>query len=107
MAYKPFTVAVTTTSVLLWETSTGVSPDSAIAPSSRIFQAHGPNDPLPMMMVIPSGGTLYLVGSAGVLSGGIALPAGPVTIQLNIVGNDAMYGYGSGSFTLGLIVGRQ
>jgi hypothetical protein len=107
MSYQPYTVTVAATGTLIWQTSTGVSPDTAVAPSSYIFRAGTPQDPVPIQVVIPSGTTLAIVGSAGAaVNTGVSI-AGPTVLTYNVVGNDIMYGAITGTGTVQLIVGRQ
>ena len=106
MAYKPRTVSVHGTPTLIWQTTTGVTPDPAVTRTARIFQAHGPNDPLPILVVLPATKTVYVCNSTTTTTAtDVALPQG-ATIPFNVVGNDALYLICATAVTVGVIVGR-
>jgi hypothetical protein len=107
MAYTPRVVAVAATGTLIWQTSTGVSPDPAISPSTGVYQSGTPGDPRPIMVVIPSATTLVIVNGSGGAIGSEAGILGPATIPFNVVGNDALYGAIAGTGTVTVIAGRS
>jgi len=90
MAATADIVAVGTTATLLWQTTSGVSPDPAVAPASQIFWAGTPNDPRPILVRNVSAVTVYLGGSAVTTSTGEELLAGEA-VPYNVVGNDSLY----------------
>jgi hypothetical protein len=88
-------------SILLWQTSTGVSPDPLPAAASggttSVYQAGTFNDPVKIeIQNIDSTNPCYLGGSsvAGP-STGIALVAGAI-LERSVVGNDSEYVTGDG-----------
>lgn len=100
-------VTVTTTATLLWQTSTGVSPDTAIATASQVFPAGNPNDPVPILVANTDGSNaVYLGGSAVTTSTGVPLAAG-ASISYNVIGNDSLYAISAGSVAVAVGVGRQ
>jgi hypothetical protein len=92
MTYTPRVVAVAATGTLIFQTSTGVSPDPAVSPSTGIYQAGAVGDPVPILVIIPSGATLVIVGASGAAIGSVAGIAGPATIPFNVIGNSSLYG---------------
>lgn len=92
MAYNAQVVSVAATGTLIWQTSTGVSPDPAISPSTGIHRAGTPTDPKPILVIIPSGTTFVIVPSSGAAIGSLQGIAGPVTIPFNVIGNSTLYG---------------
>lgn len=107
MPYKSRNVAVGTTGTLIWQTSTGVSPDTAVNPANGIYTSHSPGDPLPILVNIPTGASFVIVDGSGTAIGSNAAIAGPVTIPFNVIGNDILYGAIAATGTVTVTVGRQ
>lgn len=89
MATVGTNVSVTTSATLLWQTSTGVSPDTAI--SGQVVRAGTMNDPKPIIIRNEDAtNSCTLCGSAGAAGTGTTLKAGE-SLTFNVVGNDSMY----------------
>lgn len=81
--------------VLLWQTSTGVSPDAAI--SGQVFQAGTVNDP-PAITIVNQDGTnnVYIGETSAVTSStGMKVAAGG-SLSFNPIGNAARYAIATG-----------
>ena len=63
MAQKTRLITTSGTAALLWQTSTGVAPDTAVAPTSGIYRAGTVNDPVPI--IIPCHRVIAADGSLG------------------------------------------
>jgi hypothetical protein len=106
MTYIPRNVKVHTAPVAVWQTTTGVAPDPAVTHAAGIYQAHGPNDPLPLILVLPATKTVYVTNPTTThTTQDVALPKG-ATIPFNVVGNDTLYLLCATTVTVGVIVGR-
>jgi len=94
VAYLPAAVALNaSTATLIWQTTTGVGPDdTAVNTADQIFRAGTPNDPQPILVIVPSGTTLYICTAAATSTTGAVPIVGPFALTLNVVGNDSMYG---------------
>lgn len=106
MATIAAVVTVTTTPALLWETTTGIAPDPAVATGSQIFRAGTFNDPLPIVVENQGASAVYLGGSAVTTATGLELPSGD-SLTYNVVGNDSVYAVSAGSIAVAVSVGRQ
>lgn len=110
MAYASTQVSVPTTSaVLIWQTSTGVSPDPATfaqGGTAQIFQAHSFNDALPIVVENLDGtNPVYLGGSTVTSSTGTRL-AGGASLTFNVAGNQSLYARATGaSVAVSVLVG--
>jgi hypothetical protein len=90
MASASRVVSVGTTATLLWQTTSGVSPDPAVSVSTGIFWAGTPDDPRPILVRNTGAATVYLGGSAVATATGLELLTGE-SIPYNVVGNDSLY----------------
>jgi hypothetical protein len=91
MAQNPRIVTTSGTAALLWQTTTGVTPDVAVAPSSGIYRAGTVNDPLPIVIANQDAtNAVTLCGVGGAATVGTILIAG-ASITRNVVGNDSEY----------------
>jgi hypothetical protein len=111
MANKSAPITVTTTAALLWQTSTGVSPDplptAAGNATAQIFRAGTFNDPVPIVIEnTDATNAVYLGGSGVTTSTGIKLAAG-ASLTYNVIGNDSLYAISAGSVAVDVSVGRQ
>lgn len=106
MSYLPEVVAVAATGTLIWQTSSGTSPDPAPAPGSAIYPAGTASDPRPIMVIVPSGSTLVPVGVVGdaPLSNSSGF-VGPTVIPFNVAGNDQFIGAISGTGHVTVVAG--
>jgi len=104
MAQVSAQISVTTSATLLWQTSTGESPDTAI--TGQVFRAGVFNASLPILIVNQGSGPVYLGGSAVTTSTGTQLVAGG-SLAYNAIGNDSMYAVGGSTQTVGVCVGQQ
>ena len=102
----------TSTPVLLWQTSTGVSPDPVTSlqgnSTQQIFMAGTVNDPVPIVMLNLDGSNPIFVGPYNVTSSsGVRIPAGG-SFTRNPVGNDSEFAISTGGTVLVSVeVGRQ
>jgi|SRR5579872_842441 len=96
----------TSTPVLLWQTSTGVSPDAAI--SGQVFRAGTFNDPVPIVIENTDATNPIFLGPVGVTSStGFRVAAG-LSITRNVMGNDSEYAISTGgNVATAVLVGRQ
>jgi hypothetical protein len=96
----------TATPVLLWQTSTGFSPDPAI--TGQVFRAMAASDPLPIIIEnLDATNPVYLGGSGVTSSTGTELAAGG-SITRNVIGNDSEYAIASGgTVSVSVQVSRQ
>jgi hypothetical protein len=113
MAQNAAQVQVTTTvPILLWQTTTAVSPDpitSAMGNSTQqIFMAGTVNDPVPIVIMNNDSANPIYVGPFNVTStSGVKIPAGG-SITRNVVGNDSEFAISTGGTVNTLVeVGRQ
>jgi hypothetical protein len=105
MAYQVEVVAVAATGTLIWQTSTGVSPDPAIAPASAVYPAGTATTPRPIAVIVPSGSTLVPVSAVGGTPlAGAAGWVGPATVPFNQVGNSQFVGAISGTGSVTVVV---
>jgi hypothetical protein len=106
MAQVASVESVTNSATLLWQTSTGVSPDAVI--SGQVFRAPSQNAPLPILIVNQGSYPVYLGGSGVTTSTGAELAAGG-SLTYNVIGNDSMYAISgqSGGVNVGVMVGQQ
>lgn len=107
MAQVTSQVSVLTSAAgLLWQTSTGVSPDTAI--SGQVVRAGTFNDPVPIIIEnLDATNPVYLGGSAVTSSIGTKLAAG-ASITRNVVGNDSEYARATGgTVAVSVQFGRQ
>jgi hypothetical protein len=98
----------TSAPVLLWQTTTGVSPDPAVNTAGQIFRAQPPADPVPILVVnTDSTNPVYLGGSGVTSSTGTKL-AGGLSITRSVVGNDSQYAISTGgTVVVAVLVDRQ
>lgn len=113
MPQTPRLVTTGANAVLLWQTTTGVSPDTAIGNNSNagngIYRAQPPNDPLPIIIQNQDGNNSVTLGGSGVTAGGngTILLAG-ASITRNVVGNDSEWVIANaGTPTVSVEPGRQ
>lgn len=104
MAQVSAQVSVTSSATLLWQSSTGQSPDTAI--SGQVFRAAAAPAVLPILIVNQGTGPVYIGGSGVTTSTGTQLAAGG-SLQYNALGNDSMYAVGVSTQTVGVCVGGQ
>jgi hypothetical protein len=92
MAQNPRLVTTSGTAALLWQTSTGVPPDTALNSSNGIYRAGTFNDPLPIIIENQDATNSVTLGGSGVTAGGAGtiLVAG-ASITRNVAGNDSEY----------------
>lgn len=102
-------VSVTTgTAVLLWQTTTGVSPDPAVAHGSQIFLAGTNNLPIPILIINHDATNPIYIGGSGVTSSTGTRVAAGGSFSYGATGNDSMYAVATGSsVTVGVCVGGQ
>jgi hypothetical protein len=110
MAQKTRVPSVSTsTATLLWQTSTGVTPeDQAINTGNGIYRAGTFNDPVPIIIEnLDATNPVYLGGSGVTSTTGTKLIAG-ASITRNVVGNDSEYAIATGAaVNVSIEVGRQ
>jgi len=103
------TVSVGTSATQLFQVLDAVSYPAS--PTATQFKAGSANDPLPILLSVPSGGTVYLGGSTVTNSGGASpgcAVAGPATFSYNAIGDDSLYAAASsGTVLVGVCVMRQ
>lgn len=106
-------VAPSAAQILLWQTSTGVSPDPAPAAGTAgagpIIRASGPTDPVPILITNQDATNTCYIGGSGVTgpTNGTPLAAG-ASLTRNVVGNDSEYVAGNGNTVdVTVEVGRQ
>jgi hypothetical protein len=107
MAAVDAALSVTTGApVLLWQTSTGVSPDAAIA--GQVFRAGTFDSPIPILVRNEDAThNATLGGSAVTANSGPSLRAGE-SLTFNIVGNDSLYAIANtNTVTITVLVQRQ
>ncbi len=105
MAQKVRQVSVGTGATsLLWQTTTGVSPDpiTTLAGNTTpgIFMAGTPTDPLPIIIENLDGTNPIFLGDAAVTSGTGTKVAAGGSITRNVVGNDSEYAISTGGTVL-------
>lgn len=96
---------------LLWQTSTGVSPDVTTAlagGTTGVFRAGTFNDPIPIIIENLDATNPVYLGAIGVTSGtGTKIAAGG-SITRNVVGNDSEYAISTGgTVAVSVQVSRQ
>ncbi len=102
----------TATPVLLWATTTGVSPDQQTAAQgnsqTQYFLASTFNDPVPILIENLDASNPVYLGPYNVASNsGVRLNAG-ASLTRNIAGNDSEYAISTGgNVTVAVSVGRQ
>lgn len=106
-------VAPSSGQILLWQTSTGVSPDPLPAKVSggvtSVYRAGTFNDPVPILIKNEDATNPIYLGGSGVTgtTNGTTIPAGG-SITRNVVGNDSEYVAGGGAtVNVTVEVGRQ
>lgn len=106
-------VAPSAGQILLWQTSTGVSPDPAPAAGAAgagpIIRAGTVNDPVPIILTNEDATNPAYLGGSGVTgpTNGTPLAAG-ASITRNVIGNDSEYVAGDGNTVdVSVEVGRQ
>ena len=103
-------VTVATSATLIYEVVDAVTYAGLSNPAANIFQSRNSTDPLPLMISIPSGGTVFLGGS-GVTNSSTGIGAsivGPNIIYVNVAGGDSLYGAAStGTVTVSLLALSQ
>lgn len=109
----PIVIAPASGQILLWQTSTGVSPDPlpAAFPSgvTSVYQAHDVNDPVPIVITNTDATNPVFLGGSGVTgaTNGTKLAAG-ASLTRNVVGNDSEFVAGAGhAVNVSVEVGRQ
>lgn len=91
MAQNPRVVTTSGTAALLWQTSTGVAPDTALSSSGGVYRAGTMNDPVPIIIANQDAtNAVTLVALGGAATVGTILIAG-ASITRNVVGNDSEY----------------
>lgn len=104
MTYVPAVVAVAATGTLIWQTSTGQTPDTALG--TNVYPAGTASDPRPIFVNVPSGSTLVAVSAVGGTPlSNIAGWVGPISIPFNVAGNDEFIGAISGTGNVTVVVG--
>jgi hypothetical protein len=109
MANRAAQITVATTGqTLLWQTSTGVAPDTAINPAAQVFRAGNGVDSVPILIVNHDGtNAVFLGGSAVTIATGARLAAGG-SLTFNVIGNDSLFAQAStAAVVVGVSVGRQ
>jgi hypothetical protein len=96
---------------LLWQTSTGVSPDplpASAGGTAQVFRAASFNDPLTITVINTDATNPIYIGGSGVTSGtGTRLAAG-LSRTWQVVGNDSAYAISTGGTVVtGVSVNRQ
>jgi hypothetical protein len=103
-------ITVGTSATLIFELIDELTWYTLSNPAFNVLKANTPEDPVPLLIVIPSGSTVYL-GGAGVTSSstGVGCPVvGPIILPYNAVGSDSLYGVvASSTATVGLLIQRQ
>ena len=108
MANLSVQLASNSTAALLFQTTTGVSPDHAVDPANQFFRAATVNDPIPILIENAGASTVYLGGSTVTSSTGVPLTANN-SVAYNVAGNDSLYGVcaANSTSTVAITVGRQ
>jgi len=107
MASVSAQVDVTTEATLLWQTTTGVPPDSAPDAAAQVFRAGTFNDPLPIVVKnTDAENSVYLGGSDVSAENGFPLDHGE-SLTFNSVGGDSLFAISAGSVVVAVLVGRQ
>lgn len=98
--------SVSTTPKLLWQTSTGVSPDAAI--SGQVYRAGAFDDPIPILIRNEDATNQVTLGGSAVVAGtGPSLRAGE-SLTFNVIGNDSLYARSaSATVVVSVLVQRQ
>ena len=92
MAQNPRLVDTGANAVLLWRTTTGVSPDPAVDGNNGTYRAGTVNDPVPIIIENQDGNNGVTLGGSGVSAGGAGtILAAGASITRNVVGNDSEY----------------
>lgn len=106
-------VAPSSGQILLWQTSTGVSPDplpaAGTAGAGPILRAGVPTDPVPIVITNTDATNPCYIGGSGVTgaTNGTKLAAG-ASLTRNVVGNDSEFVSGAGNVVdVTVEVGRQ
>jgi hypothetical protein len=96
---------------LLWQTTTGVSPDPIPATAggtTGVFWAGTPVDPVPIIIENLDGANPIYLGPVGVTSSTGTKVAAGGSITRNVVGNDSEYAIATGgTVSVSVQVGRQ
>jgi hypothetical protein len=108
MANVSVQISANSTPALLWQTTTGVSPDHAVDSANQYFRACTVNDPLPIVVENQGANAFYVGGSGANSTTGTEIAAGG-SLTFNVVGNDSLYGVcaSAQTTTIGVSVGRQ
>lgn len=103
-------VTVGTSPTLIFEVIDRYTYDTLTNPASNIFPAGDVTDFVPLLIIIPTGVTVFLGGSGVTASStGVGCPVvGPNTIAYNSYASDSLYGIvASSTATVGLLCMRQ
>lgn len=113
MANIAVQLSVAETAVLLWQTTTGVSPDPLTTAEgnekAQLYRAGTFNDPVPIVVANTDDTNPVWLGGSGVTSEtGLPLPANE-SLAYNVVGSDSLYAISgqSGGVAVAVSVGRQ
>lgn len=100
-------LTVATSALLLFQTTTGVSPDVPVDQDAQQFQAGTFNDPVPIIVENTDGTAAVWLGGSGVTANtGLLLAAGE-SVTYNVVGSDSLYAISAGSVVVAVSAGRQ
>lgn len=103
-------VTVGATATLLFNVVDAVTYAALTSPAANVLQARNSTDPLALLLVIPTGATVFLGGSAVTASStGVGCPiVGPAIIPYNVAGGDSLYGIvATGTAVCGLLAMGQ
>lgn len=107
MATVAAQVTVATDPILIWQTTTGVFPDTPVDQDAQQFQAGTFNDPVPIIVANTDATNSVFLGGSGVADDtGLPLLAGE-SVTYNVVGNDSLYAISAGSVLVAVSAGRQ
>jgi hypothetical protein len=107
MASKSYRVTVGTDPVLIWQTSSGTTPDPEpvppTTPPQKIWRAGSFNDPRPI--ICKALGTLYTGGETVTVTTGLPWATGE-SLTFNVNGNDSLYAVASTTTSMAVQVMR-
>jgi|ERR1700676_3055732 len=103
-------ITVGTSATLIFSVLDRESYNLISSPGTNVFISDSSDDPLPIWLIFPASGTVYL-GGAGVTASGAGVGAavsGIPSVAYNCVGGDSLYGVvASSTAAIQLLVLRQ
>jgi hypothetical protein len=109
MACTPFKITVGTTATLIFECIDGLTYDGLTSPAANILKCGTGTDPVPLLIILPTTGTVYFGGSTVTSSTGVGFAASTLaSFMINNIGGDSLYAaVASGTAIVQMMAFRQ